>query len=173
MTRRPPPEQRRDPRFEVKTRWVDCVNLPDAHPERFVEFLHRQMNEEVNGLECAAAALCDFPEAQWEVRMSLARQCADEARHVLMFRRCCEERGAHLGKYPVLNFQYAIITSADTLEGHLAIQNRAFEAEGIDAIAQAIVEAEQAGDVPLRHLFDAQQAGEGHAALPPPPGSYG
>ena len=93
----------RDSRFDVKERWADCLNLPPTHPERDLEFFHRQMNEEINGLENAARSLADFPQADWGVRMSIARQAADEARHVLMFRRILEKRGGWLGRYPVLS----------------------------------------------------------------------
>ena len=59
-------------------------------PRHALEFLHRQMNEEVNGLEISARNLADFPDADWELRLAMARQCWDEARHVVMFRRCFE-----------------------------------------------------------------------------------
>src|SRR5262249_49983802 len=130
----------RDTRFTVVDQWIDCVNLPDGHPQKEIEFLHRQMNEEINGLETAARSVADFPDAAWDVRMSMARQCSDEARHILMFRRLCEQRGARVGQFPVMNFQYRIITKIDNLVGRLAVQNRSFEAEGVDAIEPAIEE---------------------------------
>ena len=59
------------------------ANFPEDHPEHLPEFLHRQMNEEVNSLEIAARNLADFPDADWELRLAIARQCWDEARHVV------------------------------------------------------------------------------------------
>lgn len=150
----------RDARFDVKERWEDCRNLPEGHPEKEAEFLHRQMNEEVNGLESSARCLADFPETDWDLRMHLARQCADEARHVRMFRRVCESRGGSIGKYPVLNFQYRIIARIPHLVGRLAVQNRTFEAEGIDAIRQGIDEANASGNTEMAELLDAQLADE-------------
>jgi uncharacterized ferritin-like protein (DUF455 family) len=153
----------RDSRFDVKERWADCLNLPATHPDRDLEFFHRQMNEEINGLENAARSLADFPEADWSVRMSIARQAADEARHVLMFRRILEKRGAWLGRYPVLNFQYRIITNIDNLVGRLAVQNRSFEAEGVDAVEPEIRMRREKGDTELADLFEMQLADEiGH-----------
>src|SRR5688572_33212028 len=70
--------------FTVVERWADCANLPDGHPDQLLEFLHRQMNEETNVLENAAGSLADFPDAEWDIRLWLARQCSDEARHVLV-----------------------------------------------------------------------------------------
>lgn len=153
----------RDSRFDVKEKWADCLNLPNTHPDRDLEFFHRQMNEEINGLENAARSLADFPEADWGVRMSIARQAADEARHVVMFRRILEKRGGWLGRYPVLNFQYRIITNIDNLVGRLAVQNRSFEAEGVDAVEPEIRKRREQGDTELADLFEMQLADEiGH-----------
>ena len=150
----------RDARFTVAARWVDCANYPVGHPLRAIEFLHRQMNEEVDSLECSAANLRDFPDAAWELRLALARQCADEARHAAMFRRMFETRGGQVGQYPVLNFQYRIIAKIRSLVGRLAIQNRSFEAGGLDAIASGIEQARRDGDDDLVELFEAQRADE-------------
>jgi len=150
----------RDPRYHVVDRWRECVNLPPEHPLHQVEFTHRQMNEEVNGLECSASCLADFPGADWDLRMWFARQCADEARHVRMFRRRLESLGGHVGQFPVLNFQYRIITKADTLVGRLTIQNRTFEAGGLDAVAWVAEQTRDAGDPALAEFFDSQLADE-------------
>ena len=150
----------RDPRYVVKDRWRECVNLPADHPLHQVEFTHRQMNEEVNGLECSARCLSDFPDTPWELRMWLARQCADEARHARMFRRLLESLGGHVGQFPVLNFQYRIITNADSLLGRLTIQNRTFEAGGIDAVSWVAERARASGDTALADFFDSQLADE-------------
>jgi uncharacterized ferritin-like protein (DUF455 family) len=150
----------RDHRFVVRDRWQDCVNLPDGHQQKTLEFLHRQMNEEVDALECSSRSICDFPDAPWEIRMFLARQCSDEARHALMFRALFLRRGGVLGEFPVMNFQYRIICAVDSLAARLAVQNRAFEAEGIDAIQFGIGEARARGDDELLQLFEGQLADE-------------
>jgi uncharacterized ferritin-like protein (DUF455 family) len=150
----------RDSRFKVVERWVECTNFPLDHPEKLVEFLHRQMNEEVNGLECSARCLSDFPEEDWNLRMCLARQCADESRHAQMFRRLLESKGGFVGQYPVMNFQYRIITKSSDLCSRMAIQNRSFEAGGIDAIAYSKDIAKREGDDDLAELYEAQLADE-------------
>ena len=150
----------RDSRFEVKERWIECVNLPADHPDHLLQFFHRQMNEEVTSIENSAKNISDFPEADWSLRMWLARQCADEARHAKMFRRLYERRGGVVGAYPVLNFQYRIVSNCPTLIGRLTIQNRSFEAGGIDAIAVGIGDARGHGDEELAALYEAQLADE-------------
>ena len=150
----------RDPRFIVKDRWRECANLADDHPLHQVQFMHRQMNEEVNGLECSARCISDFPDTEWELRMWFARQCSDEARHARMFRRRLESIGGHVGQFPVLNFQYRIITKADSVLGRLTIQNRTFEAGGIDAVSWVAEQVRAAGDTTLADFFDSQLADE-------------
>jgi uncharacterized ferritin-like protein (DUF455 family) len=150
----------RDARFSEKNRWAELMNFPEGHPLKVIEFFHRQMNEEMNGVENAAQSLADFPNADWNVRMSIARQCADEARHVEMFRRIFESRGGKLGEYPVLNFQFRIIANLGDLLSRLVVQNRSFEAGGIDAVSFAIEEARKRGDHELVELFEMQQADE-------------
>ena len=90
------PGPARDDRFKVVNRWIECSNYPDGDPRKRLEFLHRQMNEEINGMENAARSLVDFPNADWNIRMSIARQCADEARHVMAFKRTFERREGRL-----------------------------------------------------------------------------
>lgn len=150
----------RDARFTVAERWSDCANFPPGHHLREIEFFHRQMNEEVDSLECCARNLSDFPAVDWALRLGLARQCADEARHAAMFRRIFESRGGRIGDYPVLNFQYRIVTSIGSLVGRIAVQNRSFEAGGLDAIASGIHDARGRGDDALVQLFQSQQADE-------------
>src|SRR5260370_11952334 len=98
------------------------------------------MNEEMNGTENAARSLADFPDADWGVRMSIARQCSDEARHVLMFQRIFERRGGKIGEYPVLNFQYRIIAKLQNLVDRLSLQNRSSHAEATNASSLALNE---------------------------------
>jgi uncharacterized ferritin-like protein (DUF455 family) len=154
------PGPARDERFTVVNRWIECAHFPDGDPRKRVEFLHRQMNEEVDSMENAARSLVDFPDADWNVRMSIARQCADESRHVMAFKSAVEKRGGRIGEYPVMNFQYRIITNIHSLPGRLAVQNRQFEAEGVDAVEPEIESCRKNGDTELAELFDAQLADE-------------
>lgn len=157
------PGPAREPHVMVCDRWTQCVNLPEDHPERAVEFLHRQLNEETNVLENAARNLVDFPDADWEVRMWLARQCADEARHVLAYERLMLARGATVGQYPVMNFQFKLLGRIPTLAGRLAVQNRTFEADGLDAAVFGATEARRRGDDAMAEMLEAQVTDEiGH-----------
>lgn len=150
----------RDERFNIVDLWDECAKFPDGHPEKKLEFVHRQMNEELAVLENAARSLAEFPELEWELRMWLARQAADEARHADNYRRFFLGRGGRIGQYPVLSFQYRILGKVRTIVGRLAVQNRTFEADGLDAVTHAIEEALAEGDHELAAMYDAQQADE-------------
>jgi hypothetical protein len=150
----------RDERFTIVDLWDECAKFPDGDPRKKQEFMHRQMNEEIAVLENAARSLAEFPELDWELRMWLARQCADEARHGNNYRRLFLSRGGHIGQYPVLSFQYRILGKVRDIVGRLAVQNRTFEADGLDAVTHAITEAHDEGDHDLAAMYDAQQADE-------------
>ena len=150
----------RDSRFDVKERWSELRNLDLDHPEHQIEFLHRQMNEEVDSIEISARNIADFPDAPWELRMAMARQCWDEARHCLAFRRLFEKRGGRVGAYSIMNFQYRIITKINSLAGRLAVQNRSFEAAGIDAIDHELRSFDREADLEYAGLFEMQLADE-------------
>lgn len=154
------PGPAREPHVVVRERWAECVNLARDHPGKLKEFLNRQLNEEVNVLENAARNLADFPEADWEIRLWMARQCADEARHALTYERLLRARGGAYGSFPVLNFQFRVLGTIPSLIGRLAVQNRTFEADGLDAAEFSAAEAREAGDHDLADVFEAQAADE-------------
>jgi len=154
------PSQARDARFRVVDRWRDMVNHPKGTAAYRREFFHRQMNEEMNVMEQAAQSLVDFPDEPWEIRKALAGQCADEARHTLAYLRAMKERGIEVGEYPVLNFQFRVLRQIDTLVGRLAVENRSFEADGLDAASYGASEALREGDPGLSALLDTQAADE-------------
>ena len=60
----------------------------------------------------------------------------------------------------MLNFQFRIITRIRSLVGRLAVQNRSFEAGGLDAIRVGIDDARKRGDLELAELFEAQRDDE-------------
>ena len=152
----------RDERFTVVQLWSEMENFAPDDPMKDAEFLHRQMNEEINSIEMCARSLVDFPDAPWELRMEMARQCWDEARHAIAFQRLMQKRGGTLGQFRVMNFQYRIICNLPDLAGRLAVQNRSFEAAGLDAIQEGIDSAQRADDPEFVALFEAQLADEMH-----------
>ena len=96
--------------------------------------LHTHMHNEMQSIEIAAQCLVDFPEAAWELRMELARQCWDESRHARLLYRRLRELGGRKVEFPVMHFEWSITCLQDSLAARLAIQNRTFEGGEIDIL---------------------------------------
>src|SRR6266511_2124080 len=84
----------REPCFEIVHLHQDVPDSGGITLEARRQRLHREYNQEVQTLEVAAICLTDFPAAPWDLRLQLARQCWDEARHAnLLYRRLVELGG--------------------------------------------------------------------------------
>jgi uncharacterized ferritin-like protein (DUF455 family) len=128
----------RDASFTVVHDQVDMVRVNDESPRSQREKLHLEVNNELQSLEIAAQCLIEFPDAPWELRLFLARQCWDESRHArLAFRRLLA-KGGHKGEFPILNQEWGIVCAIRSLVGRLAVQNRTFEAGSLDVFDQMV-----------------------------------
>jgi uncharacterized ferritin-like protein (DUF455 family) len=124
----------REPCFAVVHTDAEMHEWPDMSEIARKERLHRHMNNETGALEIAASCLVDFPETPWDLRMQIARQCADEARHARVLYRRLAELGGRKGEFPVCNYEWAVTGMLDNLPGRLAVENRTFEAGLIDLL---------------------------------------
>lgn len=136
----------REPCFTVVHTDAEMQDWPDMSEISRRERLHRHMNNEVEAIEIAACCLSDFPEASWDVRMSLARQVADEARHATLLLRRLRQLNGFKGEFPVSNFEWGVTMMVDDLPGRLAIQNRTFEAGLMDVLGTMRKRWRDAGD---------------------------
>ena len=149
---------RRDPARD------DCFKTVDTEDEMFAwsdmspisrrERLHRHMNNEIGSLDIAAQCLADFPDAPWELRLQLARQCWDESRHVEVLHRRLRAIGGHKGEFPISNFEWGVTCQLDSLVGRLAVQNRTFEAGLLDLMMHIPNRWRQAGDPQTADMLD-------------------
>lgn len=124
------------------------------------ERLHRHMNNETGALEIAAQSLADFPDTPWDLRMQIARQCADEARHAAVLYQRLRELGGHKGEFPIANFEWGVTLMVDNLPGRLALENRTFEAGLIDILGSLKTTWRAAGDEMTAELLDGILADE-------------
>ena len=132
--------------FDVVHTDADMQDWPDMSEISRRERLHRHMNNETGAMEIAARCLVDFPEAPWELRLSLARQTADEARHASLLHARLLELDGRKGEFPVANFEWGVTLMLDDLPGRLAVQNRTFEAGLIDVLGSLRTRWREAGD---------------------------
>jgi uncharacterized ferritin-like protein (DUF455 family) len=136
----------REPWMRVVTDQADMVKPEEGTPAHRREMLHGDVNEEIQSLEIAAQCLADFPDAPWEIRLHLARQCWDETRHARLFLRRLLELGGRRGEFPVINQEWGVVCMFDSLVGRLAVQNRVFEGGSLDVFKQAAAVCRAWGD---------------------------
>jgi len=146
--------------FTVVHTDAEMAEWPDMSDASRRERLHRQMNNELGVLEIASQSLVDFPETPWDLRLAMARQCFDEARHALSLLRRLGEIGGRKGEFPIANFEWGVTLMLDDLPGRLAVENRTFEAGLIDILGQMRHVWRQHGDATTADLFDAILADE-------------
>jgi len=136
----------REPCFTVVGTDAEMHEWPDMSDISRRERLHRHMNNECVAMEIASQALADFPDAPWDLRMAIARQAADESRHVAILWRRYQELDGVKGAFPVSNYEWNLCGMVDNLPGRLAIENRTFEAGLIDILGQLRTTWRKAGD---------------------------
>jgi len=155
---------RRDPAREP---CFDIVDLHEQVPDSGMQTeearcqrVHREYNQEVQTLEIAAICLADFPAAPWELRLELARQCWDEARHTALMYRRLKEMGGWKGMYPIANLDWSVVAMLDSLAARLAVQHRTFEAGSLDIETFAIQMTHELGDHETAEIMEAIEADE-------------
>ncbi|MDZ4865258.1 MAG: DUF455 family protein [Gemmatimonadota bacterium] len=150
----------REPCFTVVQTDDEMQDWPDMSEISRRERLHRHMNNETGAIEIAARCLVDYPEASWDLRMSLARQVADESRHaMLLYRRLTDLKGFK-GEFPIANLEWGVTLMLDNLPGRLAVQNRTFEAGLIDILGTMRNRWREAGDHETADLLEGILADE-------------
>ena len=108
---------------------------------------------ELQALEGAGRSLWDFPDAPWEFKMNMARQCWDEARHVQIYEKLLTHVGGSVGMYPESTFLFECACSDDPAL-RVAGVNRGLEGLACDVFRDMIRFAESAGDEKMRQAVD-------------------
>jgi uncharacterized ferritin-like protein (DUF455 family) len=150
----------REPCFTIVHLHHDVPDGPGTTPEGRLMRAHREYNQEVQTLEVAALCLVDFPDAPWELRMELARQCWDEARHAELLYRHVKALGGWKGMYAIANLDWSVVAMLDSLPARLAVQHRTFEAGSLDIEMATIPMMRDMGDDVAAELKDAIDADE-------------
>jgi len=118
------------------------------------EMLHRHMTNEMTSVDMAASCVAEFPDAPWDLRMELARQAWDEARHVRVLYRRLKELGGFKGEFPISTLEWNITCAVDNLIGRIVIQNRTLEAGAMDVIGGIEMNARNRGDEATADILD-------------------
>ena len=115
--------------------------------------MHGIFTGELQALEGAGRSLWDFPEAPWDFKMNMARQCWDEARHVQIFEKLLVHLGGRVGMYPEATFLFEC-ACADDPALRVAGVNRGLEGLACDVFRDMIKYAEKTGDEVMRQAVD-------------------
>lgn len=150
----------REPCFRLVQMHHDMEDYGDMSEVSRRQRLHQHMHNEMQSLEIAAQCIVDFPDAPWELRMDLARQCWDETRHTQILYRRLQELGGRKGEFPVMNYEWGVTCMMESLVARLVLQNRTFESGEMDLLRGLVKMWRDAGDEQTAGLLDGILADE-------------
>jgi uncharacterized ferritin-like protein (DUF455 family) len=152
----------RDACFKVVFTDAEMHEFGDMSEIARREMIHRHMTNEMTSVDMAAACVAEFPDAPWELRLELARQAWDEARHVrALHRRLCE-LGGHKGEFPISTLEWNVTCAVDNMAGRIAIQNRTLEAGAMDVMGGISQALRSFGDNETADTLDSINTDEVH-----------
>jgi uncharacterized ferritin-like protein (DUF455 family) len=108
---------------------------------------------ELQALEGAGRSLWDFPDAPWEFKMNMARQCWDETRHVQIYEKLLAHVGGRPGMFPESTFLFECACSDDPAM-RVAGVNRGLEGLACDVFRDMIRYADAVGDQKMKQAID-------------------
>lgn len=115
--------------------------------------MHGIFAGELQALEGAGRTLWDFPDAPWEFKMNMARQCWDEARHVQIFEKLLDHVGGLVGEFPESTFLFEAACADDPVL-RVAGVNRGLEGLACDVFRDMIEYAKTCGDPLMEQAVD-------------------
>jgi uncharacterized ferritin-like protein (DUF455 family) len=115
--------------------------------------MHGIFMGELQALEGAGRTLWDFPDAPWEFKMNMARQCWDEARHVQIYEKLLAHVGGYIGMFPESTFLFEAACADDPVL-RVAGVNRGLEGLACDVFRDMIKYAEKTGNDVMRQAVD-------------------
>ncbi len=115
--------------------------------------LHGIFVGELQALEAAGRTLWDFPDAPWEFKMNMARQCWDEARHVQVYEKLLDHVGGTVGEFPESTFLFETSCHDDPALRVTGV-NRCLEGLACDVFRSLIDYGREAGDDVIAQAVD-------------------
>ena len=116
--------------------------------------LHDLLNSEFITVERMGRILADFPGIPWEMKLDMARQAWDEARHAEIVQRRLEELGGRVGMFRTSCWGWEQdVNRPDPLE-RLALSNMTFESESCKHLRDWIRKAKEGGDERSTQLLE-------------------
>lgn len=175
----PVEELARDERFvrvPIEERFMDKRKMPEdirkqgtrfeaqsqQGPENARGLMHGIMMGEVQALEGAGRTAFDFADDEdtpYELRLDMARQCWDEARHVEISMKLMEHMGVEVGEFSESTFLYEAACNPDPVL-RLTGVNRGLEGLAIDIFTSMRAFGQDGGDPIMEYCEDFMLADE-------------
>jgi uncharacterized ferritin-like protein (DUF455 family) len=134
---------------------------PLETPEGRVRLLHIALiNLEIPAIEVCGRMIAEFPEAPWELKLDLATQIWDEARHAEMCADRLVELGGALGQYPYHHKVWEHSVAGATLAERFITTQRIHEGNGLDQTLIARDALAAVGDEATSQIMDYIMADE-------------
>jgi uncharacterized ferritin-like protein (DUF455 family) len=133
--------------------------MPRAKPlttlEGRIRLLHIALiNLEIPAIEVCGRMIAEFPDAPWELKLDLARQIWDEARHAAMCADRLQELGGQLGQFPYHHKVWEHAIAGKTLAERFITTQRIHEGNGLDQTLLARDALAEAGDLASSQIMD-------------------
>jgi len=120
----------------------------------FAETMYRLLYGEIDTVDRIGKLICEFPDLPWEMRLELAQQQWDEARHINMIAKVAQDLGAEPGSLPWHPYFWRLTQNQDDPLERLAVNNCWAEARLCNILHEWMKLAAENGDHKLAELFD-------------------
>jgi uncharacterized ferritin-like protein (DUF455 family) len=115
--------------------------------------LHGVFVGELQAMEAAGRTVWDFPDAPWEFKMNMARQCWDEARHIQIFEKLLDHTSTKIGEFPESTFLFETSCHDDPVLRITGV-NRCLEGLACDVFRSLVEYGKEVGDMKLAQAID-------------------
>lgn len=130
-------------------------------PEGKVRLLHIALiNLEIPAIEVCGRMIAEFPDTPWELKLDLARQIWDEARHAEMCADRLLELGGTIGQFPCHHRVWEHSVAGPTLAERFVTTQRLHEGNGLDQTLLARDAFAEMGDRASSQIMDYIMADE-------------
>ncbi len=134
---------------------------PLETPEGRVRLLHIALiNLEIPAIEVCGRMIAEFPDAPWEMKLELAHQIWDEARHAVMCADRLVELGGQIGQFPYHHKVWEHSIAGTTLPERFMTTQRIHEGNGLDQTLMARDALAAIGDQATSQIMDYIMADE-------------
>lgn len=134
---------------------------PLQTPEGRIRLLHIALiNLEIPAIEVCGRMIAEYPEVPWELKLDLAAQIWDEARHAELCADRLTELGGHVGQFPYHHRVWDHSVAGETLAERFVTTQRLHEGNGLDQTLLARDLLAEIGDLPTSQIMDYIMADE-------------